>query len=636
MEGLIQIARFLAFGGVVFLPGGWMTFGIPLRELSFSIRLLTGAVLAPLVVYFQFYIIRLLGVSFEVSAILLFILNLPVIYLISAGLAKFSIPDRRVTVLSMLVLIVVIASLVPQFSNTQMRAYSGHAWMHTDTIYMIANGELIPEDSQLAGVRLAYPWMGHIYQAILSYLLNSAPVSSYIWTNLLWLIFIAGFASAVVAELGGKQLARAVSVIWLLFGINFVGYIVGVDGDIRFIPWMLTFLFFSQMPFALGMFIALIFFLIRSEPAGVSASSLAVMLSLASGIGLIYPILFPPVAAVLGARLIAGFFESRRLPRRAFHREICLLGIVLVVASLVTFAHLKMVTHERVGEMILLTPVRYLIRKGIKSVVVTLPFLIGFVFVSRSCWNERPRAIIVLALGAIVSCLLYAIVEIPNWSNEYKFMLTAGVCLAPFPSLALESLMGRPEHALRVMIATILVLAAPFVHKIQSNTLIWLPNDRPVVNTLSFDLRLGDEDSLSQLCDVIRQKSPINSILVLDHEDYHFPTLTRRTLYVPPSPTQSHPGVNIVNDSLLTGVKGYDSRIVNERRSTLRQLFDSGSGLARVQSLKRILEFNRPVGIVLENRQHASLLKWLGRSGIGRSLYRGNQMTLWLVEPNDL
>ena len=127
MEGLIQIARFLAFGGVVFLPGGWMTFGIPLRELSFSIRLLTGAVLAPLVVYFQFYIIRLLGVSFEVSAILLFILNLPVIYLISAGLAKFSIPDRRVTVLSMLVLIVVIASLVPQFSNTQMRAYSGHA-----------------------------------------------------------------------------------------------------------------------------------------------------------------------------------------------------------------------------------------------------------------------------------------------------------------------------------------------------------------------------------------------------------------------------------------------------------------------------------------------------------------------------
>jgi hypothetical protein len=151
-----------------------------------------------------------------------------------------------------------------------------------------------------------------------------------------------------------------------------------------------------------------------------------------------------------------------------------------------------------------------------------------------------------------------------------------------------------------------------------------------------FDLRLGDEDSLSQLCDVIRQKSPINSILVLDHEDHHFPTLTRRTLYIPPSAEQFHPGVNMINDYLLTGVKGYNSRIVKERRSTLRNLFDSENGAARVQSLKRILELNRPVGIVLEDRQHASLLEWLGRSGIGRSLYRANHMTLWLVQPNEL
>ena len=90
------------------------------------------------------------------------------------------------------------------------------------------------------------------------------------------------------------------------------------------------------------------------------------------------------------------------------------------------------------------------------------------------------------------------------------------------------------------------------------------------------------------------------------------------------------------NDYLLTGVKGYNGRIINERRSTIRNLFASDNGAFREQSLKRILELNRPVVMVLEDRQHASLLAWLGKREIGRSLYRENHMTLWLVEPNKL
>lgn len=57
--------------------------------------------------------------------------------------------------------------------------------------------------------------------------------------------------------------------------------------------------------------------------------------------------------------------------------------------------------------------------------------------------------------------------------------------------------------------------------------------------------------------------------------------MTRRTLYVPPSAKQVHPGVNMINDYLLTGVKGYNSRIVKERRLTLRNLFDSENEVAQ-------------------------------------------------------
>src|SRR5205085_9971897 len=117
----------------------------------------------------------------------------------------------------------------------------------------------------LAGVRLAYAWGGLLYQGILSFLIGSPPAVSYIWINIVWLVVIFGFTAATVAELGGGRFARITSFIWLLFGLNFVGYVAeqlgwtvtghyfAASGDYRFTPWLLKFFFFQQDPMALGM-----------------------------------------------------------------------------------------------------------------------------------------------------------------------------------------------------------------------------------------------------------------------------------------------------------------------------------------------------------------------------------------------
>ena len=36
-------------------------------------------------------------------------------------------------------------------SPPQIRMLSGHAWMHTDYIYMLANGDLLLDDPELVG-----------------------------------------------------------------------------------------------------------------------------------------------------------------------------------------------------------------------------------------------------------------------------------------------------------------------------------------------------------------------------------------------------------------------------------------------------------------------------------------------------
>src|SRR5215472_13435840 len=101
--------------------------------------------------------------------------------------------------------------------------YSTHAWMHAAPDYLVANGSLLLEEPCLAGVRLAYPWVGHVFQAVLSYALDSSPAFSYVWTNLLWIALFYGLFVAFAQEMGLRPITSALAPVWLFFGVNFAG-----------------------------------------------------------------------------------------------------------------------------------------------------------------------------------------------------------------------------------------------------------------------------------------------------------------------------------------------------------------------------------------------------------------------------
>jgi hypothetical protein len=617
---------------LIFLPGAWITFGLRVNSISFWARFLIGVVLSPLVIAFQFYTLRLLGFSFQTTAYLLIVLNLPATYLIWRHRIQIVMPKRVTAFGIALVFAIAAVALSPQLFDVQTSAYMGHSWMHADTIYMLANGALIPEEPELAGIRQAYPWAGHIYHGVLSYLNDSPPPADYIWANLLWLLVAWGLTAAIVGELGGNDFAKVTSGIWLFFGLNFLGYPLKL-GDYRYTPFLLKYVFYNQMVIGLAMFTAILYLVIKRWPRGFSLSALFLITLLLGGLGIIYPILFPPACAVIGARVIVILLK-RNESRTFQFKQVLAIGVVVLVAAALVAAHYRFVFQARIAaEPMQLNLTPNLVRKGLDSIVAPLAFWLGLVLVFRDYWRTRRSALIVLVLGALASSALYIGLIIPV-KVEYKFMFPVALCLVPFASLAADKYLSKLGNlALPAFVLISLILMAPYVHKMLTD-FPWIPPERPLLDVSGFGLRFDEGEELSSLYDAVRLQTPIETVIAISHTEYNLPTLTSRQMYVPPDDTW-YLGVNKSGDHLLLVNRGYGKKILEQRRSTLSWLFDPLEESQREQSLRKLLELDRPIAIILDMDQEADLRDWLHKEDIGRSITQEAGYIVWIVEPEE-
>ena len=617
-----------------------------------------GVMLAPLVIALQFYLIRLVGVPFEQTTLLLIALNLPSAYLLSKQVRSghwhaLRQVDRSALAIGGFLLFVILVCIAPFLLDPQKRLYTWEAWTQADVIYAIANGGLDLQDAELAGVRLSYPWVGHVYQAVLSYTVGTPPVTNYIWPNLIWLLCIFGFGASIVAELGGNSLSQVSNAIWLSFGVNFVGSALGsvipadwvkahpllggIWGDNRYTPWLDKVVFFGQMYFAMGIFAALMFLLIKRWPVGVKSSYLCVVALLLIGLALIYPVLLPPACVAMGAKALIVLWEHHQRWSLRSLPEVMGLAVSLITVTALSLGYIKFLTEGRTGNSLInLHDLAFVRQRMIETLIVMSPLLCGLGVVLAGWAGKRKHAILfILGSSALASCLIYVLFDIPWWRNEYKFIFSAAIILAPFPSLALEPLLVRfGRMALPALMVLILVLAAPFAGQIYLHESAYTKGG-PLVNVQRFDLRLDASEPYSGLVDAIRERTSLDSLLVVEDADIYFPTLTRRQLYVAPANQEPHPGILITSDEMLTQVKGYPPQILSERRSTVSELFDSNDLLQMQAALRQIQGFNRPLALIADRQRQAALLHWLSTSGSGRAIYEADQIILWYIEPTN-
>jgi hypothetical protein len=648
---LEPVFRVLEFIALLLLPGAWLSCGLPICSLPLSAKLWTGGVLSPLVLIVEFYVVRALGVPFAITPHLLVAINLPALALVARRIGKPSLPGWRATAGWGVVLLVPLACLAPTLLDPQTRIYTGHAWMYSDPIYAFANGALVPEDPDVAGLRLAYPWGGLLYQGILSYVLNSPPAASYIWTNIAALIFVAGLCAGIVGELGGRLFTRITSPIWLLFGLNLVGYVLDdLDrrftgrsslffGDYRYTPWYLKWYFFQQEPIALGMLLALIYVLLRRWPGGFTRAPLLFVFLLLADLAIVYPILMPAALAVVGARAAVALFDRwQARPAWPISQTVGLIA-VLAVAAVVTLANTKFVTADVVEPSVRIGALWMMRTKVITTLVVLLPLLLGLAAVVLTRWRSMRDSIVFLGLAAAGSCFCFIVFQLPGFGAEYKFMLTAAACLAPFPALAIEPLMNRlGTRAVPAFAAVTLVLSAPLVDKLRHDW-PWYPEEGletapPLMNLNGFDLRLVDGEPLAALVEAIRNDTSADTLVIAAHTDLHLPTLTARSMYFPPAQTHPHPGVNIKSADTLQETKGYSPTLLAQRQTDLNDLYTAPESEQRQHALDQMLALKRPLAIILDQQHDRSLLEWLRGRNDGRLIYDTAGQLVWLITPS--
>jgi hypothetical protein len=619
------------------LPGAWVAFGARMSDPPFWVRTLMAAVLSPVIVAVQFYGLRLMGADFGAVADWLVPLNLPALYLIWRKRAEASRPQRRAIVAGVLVIVFCFVAMAPRLSSVRMRLYSSHAWVYTTPSYLLERGDLVLESPEMAGVRLSHPpWGQLVHQTLLSRYLDSPPALAYAWTNLVWLILLCGLLAAIVTELGGGYGARMAAGALAALGVNPVGSYLKhvlppllttgsyrISGDLRYDPALDKYYIFSSMPVALGMFVALAYLLLHRRPG---PGTFAIGSVLASGIGIFYPLLFPPAAALIAAAAVADYLASGP-------RSLRWCVGMLAVSALFTFIHVKFTTVDYGAGLrpVGISSLQELIRKPIEAAIALSVLIASAAFAVRKCLDERRRAVVILVLAGLGSCALHAVFEIPFWQNEYKFIFTAAISIAPLAALGAARLFSNltfGRRAAAIAGLAVFFTAPAIVQEIQRAGITRRAN-LPAVDTSGFHLVLSKGEQHATLAQALRECIPGDAVIAMEEYSLYYPALTGRSLYAPYG-DMSTPGTNLNFDTLLGNIRGFGLRELNERRQVLRALFGPDDK-QRQTALIRIQRLNRPVAIVL-GPEDAPLRAWLEKNAMGRAVSQG-AFTIWLVPP---
>jgi hypothetical protein len=627
------LASFTGALCLLLLPGAWLAFGLPLQPISFTARLAIAGALSPFIVPLQFYLVRLLGAPFESAVWIVLLLNLGSIWLVARRWKDLSLTFGALAAFMAVFLLLTGCALIPWATTDSYRLYYSHQWMHSAIVYEFSAGRLIPEEPEMAGVPLHYPWMAHVYWAVLSSTMNVAPTRTYVLTNFFTLLWICILVYETCRARGAPPFAGLSAILWMALGTGAGGYylwkIIGgrMHGDIRYTPWLRKFSTFDLSKFALAMFAATALLAVLSLQKPTWSRLLLIAISL-FGIGLVYPVIFPAAAGFCGVLLLLLAREAWSSKSKPEWNLVIGFLAGLLVVGLISLAHVRWLTAGGGSTLVVASPLISMVAKMGTGMLALLPLLLGASLLGWKRLTEKGN--LLFLGGAIPGFLCYALLRVSGAYNEYKFILVLAVCLAPLACLALERWPARIPISVAVILSAAFFFPVIFVKESLEPEFAKYPKTEDW--SVALRLAAGEEDR--NWTDAVRESTPLDTIVVIRRAGLFYPALVERSLLGPPEQTRRIPGYWMGSRFNLVDVRGYPAKLVEKRENLLRRIFDCDQKCNPEAIAEELDVLQRPVAFVFYPAEGSQLRAWLAQNHLGTSVHSvAAGPAVWLYQP---
>lgn len=644
---MVGIPTALCLASLTLLPGAWISFGRPGAALSFSLRVVLGILLSPLIMALEYAALKSLGFSFAHVARIIFWMALtgivPVIYdLIHRS--KTRVNAGSVLAGAVLYVALAILALSPELMEPAFGVFGRHAFLHSDIGYQLEKDGVWPEEPQLAGVRLSYPWLSHVHWAVLGWSCDLSPALVDTLTNLIYLACMCVCGYEASRLLGVHPLVAWFGVSLMILGTNALGQPVHLlknlltggtvgflTGDPRYTPLLIKFTTPNQMPLALGLLAGLIV-AVTSLAQRPRASSTLLPIALLLGMGLMYPPIYPAGFVLAAGPVLLWELAPQRGDRPPGRRRF-VLGAGILAATVCIVGYLQWICVDRTRSTLHLAGIGEMIRQAMIILVVFGPLLIPALWAGRGRTTSERLVITILALAVLISTTCCVILSLDG-GNEYKFILAGAVLLGPLTAAGLDGwLASRPRVTLGLAAAATVILGLITVHRVR----VFLPrglDEAPKVAPDGYVLKLDEGERHAGWTQAVRTQTPANTLVASRTYPAHVPAFTSRTMYVAQESLGPVAGYGLPVEDNLLRIRGYDESMYRGRVRTLANLFTGRDANEWRRAVEEIRSLRRPVAVILEAGPDAEALRLFRSEPGAELLWTDSQFSVYLLPPN--
>lgn len=643
--------QILAVMVLTILPGSWIIYGLRLTGIPPLARFAMAVALSPAVVGLQLAALEAIGIPFGVSAYVLVFLNLPCVILIVRRLRSERVTSNlrswlpTVPVLALIVAIpIVIWSATPG-----LRTYEWETMLHTDVIYTIARDGVNVEEANLAGLSLAYGWIGHSYWSLIGWIGDWAPTRLYPFTNVWWIFvtFVLSYQLGI-SGLGLHRITALLGVVLMFLATNVVGMVLRIAngysewwaryfGDIRYTPYLSKFPNFDTMLWGMTLLIAMaLAFTLALQRKVRSLEGLTIALLV--GLGLIYPVLFPAGLIIAGCFM---FLILTRLPNdlpEYTRGEMARIGVAILFSIIAVWLYLGAVTSDRDVAIFALSSRGDIRFKSFRYLGAMSPFIVLAALASVGFVRRRHGPVLLLALSAMALSAVYPVIDLADL--EYKYVLAATICLAFLAAAALDALFQQRPRLGSVIVAAVAVGLAAIYLVLLLKAGVGDPGNLDKgapLDESSFQLALSPSEPDAAWTTAIRENTSENTVVVARKPGLKLSVIVDRSMFIPSDIDSGHlPGYNLNQYKYLVGQRGYPAELYQRRLGVVKTLYKSENEVEIVGALHDLQELQRPVVIYFPSPDIYAL-RWLESHNIGSTLVADGQNIVWLVsEPGTL